>query len=475
MNKRKIIIIGAGIAGLSAGCYGQMNGYETEIFEMHNIPGGLCTSWTRKGYTFDGCIHFLMGTNQNSWLNHFWKTVGAIQGNENEIINPEVYMQIDGELGKKLILYSDINKLEKHMLGLSFEDSSLILELTDAIRNFSLTNTPADSSKVSRLRKISMQEFSREFKDPFLRESLAVFKDMQFFLSTMSAYNNSDAGWPTGGSLEFAKRLGKRYLDLGGRISYKAKVEEIIVKDDHAIGIKLSEGSVFTGDIVISAANGYSTIFSMLQGKYTNDEIISLYTEGKTYPTSVQISLGINCDLSKEAYNLYFKTHTPIEVLGEDKTHLFIKNYSFDKTMCPSGKSIVTTTITSNYEYWERLGRGSAAYNAEKVKIADVFVKALEEKFPQIKGKVEVIDVATPLTYARYTDAWKGAYMGWLSTPERPISNVPSTLPRLEDFYMTGQWTYSRGGLPTALMTARGSLIKICSEDGKKFIDTLDS
>jgi len=201
MNKRKIIIIGAGIAGLSAGCYGQMNGYDTEIFEMHNIPGGLCTSWTRKGYTFDGCIHFLMGTNQNSWLNNFWKTVGAIQGNENEIINPEVYMQIDGELGEKLILYSDINKLEKHMLGLSFEDSSLILELTEAIRNFSLTYTPADSSKVSRLRKISMQEFSREFKNPFLREALAVFKDMQFFLSTMSAYSNSDAGWPTGGSL----------------------------------------------------------------------------------------------------------------------------------------------------------------------------------------------------------------------------------------------------------------------------------
>jgi len=51
------IIIGADVAGLSAGCYGQMNGYDTKIFELHTLPGGLCTSWKRKGYVFDGCIH----------------------------------------------------------------------------------------------------------------------------------------------------------------------------------------------------------------------------------------------------------------------------------------------------------------------------------------------------------------------------------------------------------------------------------
>ena len=55
--EKSIIIIGAGIAGLSAGCYGQMNGYRTQIFEMGTKPGGLCTSWKRKGYTIDGCIH----------------------------------------------------------------------------------------------------------------------------------------------------------------------------------------------------------------------------------------------------------------------------------------------------------------------------------------------------------------------------------------------------------------------------------
>ena len=52
--EESVIIIGAGIAGLAMGCYAQMNGYRTRIFEMHHQPGGLCTSWKRKGYTFDG-------------------------------------------------------------------------------------------------------------------------------------------------------------------------------------------------------------------------------------------------------------------------------------------------------------------------------------------------------------------------------------------------------------------------------------
>ena len=49
---KSVDIVGAGIAGLSVGCYLQMNGYRTQIFEQHELPGGLCTSWKRGGYTF---------------------------------------------------------------------------------------------------------------------------------------------------------------------------------------------------------------------------------------------------------------------------------------------------------------------------------------------------------------------------------------------------------------------------------------
>ena len=65
MGKR-VLVIGAGIAGLSTASYLQRNGFDTEIFELHTQPGGLCTAWKRGGYTFDGCIHWLMGSGTSS-------------------------------------------------------------------------------------------------------------------------------------------------------------------------------------------------------------------------------------------------------------------------------------------------------------------------------------------------------------------------------------------------------------------------
>ena len=79
---KKIVIIGGGIAGLSVGCYAQMNGYDAHIFEMHNLPGGLCTAWKRKGYTFDNSIHWLTGTSPKSAFHRIWQELGAIQGKE---------------------------------------------------------------------------------------------------------------------------------------------------------------------------------------------------------------------------------------------------------------------------------------------------------------------------------------------------------------------------------------------------------
>ncbi|MBC7235591.1 MAG: NAD(P)-binding protein [Chloroflexi bacterium] len=46
MREKSILIIGAGIGGLAAGCYAQMNGYTSCIFEMHALPGGVCTSFS---------------------------------------------------------------------------------------------------------------------------------------------------------------------------------------------------------------------------------------------------------------------------------------------------------------------------------------------------------------------------------------------------------------------------------------------
>ena len=77
-----ILIIGAGIAGLSTGCYGQMNGFDTQVFELHDLPGGLCTAWVRKGYVMDGAIQYLFGSGDGQPYHRMWQELGAVQGRQ---------------------------------------------------------------------------------------------------------------------------------------------------------------------------------------------------------------------------------------------------------------------------------------------------------------------------------------------------------------------------------------------------------
>ncbi len=109
---KKIIIIGGGIAGLSTGVYARMNGYDTIIFEKHSKPGGLCTSWHRKEFTFDYCIHNLAGTGDIP-LREVWDDLGALENTE--IINHEIFIQIEDNQGNILDIYTDLDLLEKHM------------------------------------------------------------------------------------------------------------------------------------------------------------------------------------------------------------------------------------------------------------------------------------------------------------------------------------------------------------------------
>ena len=76
-NQKKIIIIGAGISGLSTGIFGQKNGYTTEIFEKNPVAGGLCRCWNRKGFNIDGCIHWLTGVKPDSPIRRLWDELEA--------------------------------------------------------------------------------------------------------------------------------------------------------------------------------------------------------------------------------------------------------------------------------------------------------------------------------------------------------------------------------------------------------------
>ena len=112
-----MVIIGAGVAGLSTGCYALMNGYKATIFEMHTVPGGLCTAWKRKGYTFDISMHILVGSKSGTFK-QMWQELGVLK--DREFFYHDELARIESG-GKSLDICADPRRLEDR-LGVFWED-----------------------------------------------------------------------------------------------------------------------------------------------------------------------------------------------------------------------------------------------------------------------------------------------------------------------------------------------------------------
>jgi len=497
---KSIIIIGGGIAGLAAGCYGQMNGYRTQIFELHDKPGGLCTSWKRKGYTIDGCIHWLVGSGPGSGFHRIWEELGAVQGRH--FVDHEEFMRVEGADGRTFVLYTDVDRLEQHLKELAPADTKVIKEFCNSVRLAtpfgSLAEMPGGLFGklqagfkmlpflwlLGKYRKTSLQDFASRFSDPFLREAFSQFSlglpdfPVLGFILTLAWMHNHDAGYPIGGSLEFSQAIERRYLGLGGEIHYKSRVNKILVeacleqgrRNDRAVGVRLADNSEQRADVVISAADGHATIFDMLEGKYINDEIHAYYERLPIFQPVIQVSLGVARDLSNEPHMVTYSLDRPITIAGEARQELGVKHFCYDPTLAPAGKSVVEVMFTSNYEYWKPLHEERERYEAEKQQIALTVMAQLEKRLPGLTDQIEVVDVATPMTYENYTGNWQGSMEGWLITTKTMTMRMSKTLPGLQNFYMAGQWVEPGGGVPTAAMSGRNVIRNICRRDKRPFV-----
>lgn len=488
MNNKKVLIIGGGIAGLCSGIYLRKNGFETEIVEMHTITGGLATAWKRDGYTFENCIHWLVGSKEGGELNAMWKEVFDI--GQLRFFDDDIYQVIERS-SQKLVVYRDIDRLEAEFLVKAPEDSLAIREFAELVRKLSCFKMPGGDSVMSRLvsylralpylrlirnySKHTMATYAARFKDPLLKNFFSSGLSELSFLAivfSLAWMTNRNAGYPIGGSLKMIGLLEDHYRRLGGKIRFESKVARIIVKNGKAAGVFLEGGEEIAGDIVVSAADGHATIFELLEGKFLSEKAKKIYETYKPFPSYVQISLGVNTDLRDEPGFLSRCLDRKIQIDPDTQVDsLSFRIFNFDPTFAPPGRTAVVCFIpTYNHQYWISLrNNDKAEYDAEKNRLAQDVIKIFEERFQVGQGSIDVVDVATPATVVRYTGNWKGSMEGWLMTPATSFRQMPATLPGLKDFYMVGQWISPGGGLPSGLLTARTAAQMICRDNLMKW------
>jgi phytoene dehydrogenase-like protein len=492
---KSIIIIGAGMGGMATGIYGQLNGYETQIFEMHTKPGGQCTSWKRKGYTFDACIHHFFGCKPGSDINQMWHELGALP---RELVYIAECTAVASPNGKMFVDYYDRERLKETLLKLSPADAKMIEQYIGAIKVFA--NDKVDDAinsgslwkmipiflwkpSILKWMKMNMRTYAEKFSDPFLRKAFAelVYSDpdgpLFFHLLRHVGGINGDIQWPIAGAGEFARSIERRYLALGGEVHYRSKVEKILVENDRAVGIKLADGSEHRGDIIISNADGRKTILDMLDSKYINETVRGYCAPiSDETPFAVNVCLGINRDLAGEPSSLVLLLDQPVTIANHQYESVEAQVYGFDRSMAPAGKGTIKVELTASYAYWKQLSNDDREkYKQEKQRVAEQVIEILESHFHGIKNQVEVIDVYTLMTWERYM----GGTQGWFNFPNRKLDfsmkedlsdkKFKTTLPGLANFYFVGVWATRMGSLARNAHSGKTIIRRICEKDGKEF------
>jgi phytoene dehydrogenase-like protein len=320
----------------------------------------------------------------------------------------------------------------------------------------------------------SVAEYTSTIQDPFVGDVInnMFLPDVPvwFIQMLLGLLADGQLGLIEGGVLKFVLPIERRYKYLGGEITYKATVEEILVQDDQAVGVRLTDGSEHYADIVISAADGYSTIFQMLGGRYINKKIKDQYTNWKLMQPLVMISFGVAREFRNESWMSFIKLNNPILVGSQSINGFLIRIFNYSTRFAPIGKTVVQVTFESEWEWWNELRMNQSGYEKEKRRISGEVLDRLEEHYRGISDQVEMTDVATPYTTWRYTRNYKGSYEGWLPVPEIITTHIEKTLPRLKNFYMAGQWVTPGGGVPPCIYSGRHVVQILCHHDRKPFV-----
>ncbi len=493
--KKKIVIIGGGVAGLSAGIYGQLSGYDTEIIEMHTVPGGQCAAWDRQGYRFDYCLHWLVGTAAGPF-HEIWKDTDVITDSV-KIIDHEIHSKVFAGDGTDFTIYTNLDRWESYLVDIAPEDSATIRIMCAEMRTVSVlepfTLPPELRGPLVYLRalvkmfpalfvmrkylKMSCAQYFRKLN--FKNRRLAFFLDSLYakrdcsamaFLMLLGWFNRKNAGYLIGGSLPLVSRMAARYRAGGGRLTLGRQVKKILVENDTAAGVILVDGTKILADHVISAADGHTTLYEMLAGMYLTREIEEAYGTWPLFSPLVKVSFGIDKEITTD-YPLQTYLEAGKNIGATSVTAGYsIMNYSFDPTMAPVGKTVIVLRYESPWALWKDLA--GEAYAAEKKQIEQDAVAILEKRLPGITRHIEVIDIATPQTGVRHTGVWQGAYEGFMPTSKNITKRLKATLPGLRNFQMCGQWLAPGGGLPPAAQSGKWAIQSICKQDKKSFYNS---
>ena len=267
----------------------------------------------------------------------------------------------------------------------------------------------------------------------------------------LATFTKGQASVPAGGSKALAMRMQERYLSLGGTIETRCEAVDLEIHGNKVQGVTCSNGKTFEADHFIAACDAHFFFERLLKGKYPDRKFQKRFDNPEDYPVAseVRVSIGYEGTTGELPRTLRFPVAAPFKINETTIDSLQVTNYDYEPSFAPEGHTLLSCSINqfhSDYDAWDALAKVKEAYVQEKARIGQEVLRAMETRFPQMKGKLKVLDVATPKTFERYCNSYRGAIVGFVPTIRGKSMSHSGRVKGLKNIQLSGQWLHGTGG-----------------------------
>ncbi|MGG6296030.1 phytoene desaturase family protein [Leptolyngbya sp. AN02str] len=466
-----VIVVGSGFGGLTAGAMLARYGRRVLVCESHALPGGAAHGFERRGFRFDTGPSFYCGLSDRTSLNPLRQVLDVLEEFVEAIpynplghyYFPEGILPIFGNSDQYKAAIAQVSPQGAQEYA-NFERP--MLDLYQALGNIPVLALRADWQLawmlLSRypwavaklLPHLGLIQGSvgdvlnAHVRDPFVRRLVdlecfllsglkaegTVAPEVSFMLGERS---RSVIDYPIGGSEAIVQALVRGLTKWGGQLRLNTPVEQILVQQGRATGVRLRSGEELTAEIVISNATVWDTYTYLLNPQDLPTPYRQAAVNTPAIDSFMHLHLGIRADGLESLTGHHVVLHDGDRDLTEPGNTCMISIPTvWDKALAPAGHHVIHAYTLEPYEGWQR----DETYAQRKHTRAQSLYRAVERVIPDVRDRIVVELVGTPLTHAHYLRRYQGTYgpaiaakQGMFPAPSTPISGLyrvgDSTMP----------------------------------------------
>jgi len=489
-----IIVIGAGLGGLTAGAKLSVEGKKVLVIEQHSIPGGCATTFRRNDFKIEVGLHMIDGLDDDDPKQKIFKELGVFDHinfirvpefyrfvkQETEITIPDNYKEAINVLTERYPAEkSGINKFFKIILALRKE--ALKLPRGNWSRLLFMSTIFFQAPHLMIYEKKTLGQllgslFENEELKLVLLANLCYYHNdpytmsLLFYSIAQGSYFSGGGYFIKGGSQMLSDYLASVIEDHNGTVLLRHKVNEIVIKEGAAVGVRYSkipaassEQVTVHGKCIVANTAVPNVINELIKESGAKIKLSNAVGLPKIAPSLLSVYLGFKRP-ARELGNQFYSTMFFDPDISNQKqmkefhhkdfskrTFIFVDYSAIDSGLAPEGKSFGVITTMDHLSEWDSLPED--LYKKRKKEAAQILIERLDKFIPGTKSAIEYYEVGTPRTIKSYTLNPNGTAYGYAQIPNqtgRKRVKIKSPIPGL---YFASAWTEPGHGFTGAILS----------------------